>query len=52
MPLNGGPKAGQNVLARLLDPVMVQAAINDAIGVDKGRVPVAEFHPGVKWPVL
>ena len=52
MPLNGGPKAGQTVLARLLDRVMAQAAINDAIGADKGRDPVAEFHPGVKWPVL
>ena len=51
MPLNGGPKAGQTVLARLLDLVMVQAAINDAIGVDKGRDPVPEFHPGVEWPV-
>jgi len=39
-------------LARLLDPITVQAAINDAIGVDKGRDPVVEFHPGVEWPVL
>jgi hypothetical protein len=30
---------------------MVQAAINDAIGADKGRDPVAEFHAGVEWPV-
>ncbi len=52
MPLNGRPKAGQTVLARLLAAVTVHAAINDAIGVDKGRYPVAEFHPGVKWPVL
>jgi len=45
MPLNGGPKADQNVLARFLAPVTVQAAINDAIGVDKGRDPVADFTP-------
>ena len=45
MPLNGGPKAGQTVLARLLAAVTVQAAIIEAIGVDKGRDPVADFPP-------
>ncbi|MGO9236820.1 MAG: hypothetical protein ACLP4V_23105 [Methylocella sp.] len=39
------------LLALRLAPVTVLAAINDAIGTDKGRDPVAEIYPGVQWPV-